>query len=253
MSGTAQLDEGQYAPGEIAKYEAIYGRNFVSPGGRAAALEFTRMLSLRRGELVLDCGCGLGGGAFLMARQYGARVHAIDLSRNMVEIARHRLREAKLENLVTIEHGDCLDLAEAKRYDAVYSRDVFLHVADKPRLFDRLYSALRPGGRVLITDYCCAPRPWSAEFSCYVERRGYDLRTVPEYGRLLSLAGLEPVHVEDRTPQFIDIHERELRAFDARALGEHETEDLKRGWQAKLERARRGEQRWGLFIARKPG
>src|SRR5689334_10269970 len=68
------LDEGQYSLKEIAKYEAIYGRNFISPGGAATTREILGLAGWRAGMSVLDIGCGLGGAAFLIAQTYGARV-----------------------------------------------------------------------------------------------------------------------------------------------------------------------------------
>ena len=45
---------------------------------------------------MLDVGCGTGGSAFFMARQYGIHVHGVDLSSNMLAIAQDRLdRENK--------------------------------------------------------------------------------------------------------------------------------------------------------------
>lgn len=51
------------------------------------------MLKLKPEERVLDVGCGIGGGDFLMAEKYGVYVHGIDLSVNMVLIALERAAE----------------------------------------------------------------------------------------------------------------------------------------------------------------
>ncbi len=50
---------------------------------------------------VLDIGCGLGGPAYRMASKYGVHVHGIDLSANMIRIAKTRLKEEGLQHLVT--------------------------------------------------------------------------------------------------------------------------------------------------------
>ena len=72
------LDQGQYSLDEIRKYETIYGRNFISPGGQAAARDIISLASFRPNMEVLDVGCGLGGAAFLIAQIFGARVHGIE-------------------------------------------------------------------------------------------------------------------------------------------------------------------------------
>ena len=52
MTDAVFLDEGQYRPAEIRKYEAIYGRDFVSPGGEVTARECIAMLELSADVLV---------------------------------------------------------------------------------------------------------------------------------------------------------------------------------------------------------
>ena len=245
------LDSEQYTELSIRAYEAVYGRDFVSPGGESMARELIDRLDLEPGSRVLDAGCGLGGSAFLMARELGALVDAMDLSRNMIEMARRKCEEHGLDGRVVLEHGDCLALARPRRYDAVYSRDVFLHIHDKAKLFGVLLDALRPGGRLLFTDYCCGGRPWSEEFSRYVEDRAYSLHTLPEYEALLQAAGFVDVASHDLTSRFREILEAELHRIRHADLDDPTRAKLEAGWQAKLQRARAGDQRWGLLEARR--
>jgi phosphoethanolamine N-methyltransferase len=251
MTDSVRLDDGQYSRSEILKYEAIYGRDFVSPGGKDSAAHFTALLRLRPGSRVLDAGCGLGGSAFLMARDHDAQVVGLDLSRNMLDMARERCIHHGLEARVRFELGDVLDLAQESAFDAVYSRDAFLHVADKARLFAGLRRALVPGGRLLITDYCADASPWSPGFTAYVQQRGYDLHTVEEYAGLLQAAGFQEVIAEDHTREFQDLHEKELARLPAAALSNTDRDTLAASWREKIERIRSGEQRWGLFTAKR--
>ena len=48
-------------------------------------------LNLKPGQKVLDIGCGSGGSAFFMARHYGVHVTGVDLSSNMISLAKDRL------------------------------------------------------------------------------------------------------------------------------------------------------------------
>jgi phosphoethanolamine N-methyltransferase len=243
------LDTGQYATAEIAKYEAIYGRNFVSPGGLASTQAFTALLDLHPGMRVLDVGCGLGGAAFYMAQQYGVQVQGIDLSHNMLALAHKRCQAAGLADRVTFTHGDILAFAPAHQYDRIYSRDVFLHIHAKEELFQVLKRSLAPGGRLLFTDYCCGEGEKSPEFAAYIHNRGYDLRTVVDYRRLLEEAGFVVVSAEERTDHFLRILEEELALLSSLSLDAATIGELRQSWQAKLARARRGEQRWALFYS----
>lgn len=248
---TGGADTPQYAPDEIRKYEAIYGRHFVSPGGEAYARECIARLGLGPGDRVLDVGSGLGGSAFLMAREHGARVDGIDLSAEMVAQAQAKCREEGLGEAVRFTRGDCLALTDSGVYQAIYSRDVILHIEDKARLFAILHEALAPGGQLLFTDYCRGDGEASEEFASYVAERGYHLYTVAEYDAVLRGAGFVDVGSEDWTERFIEIHREELgRLPDAGLPVEQETA-LIQGWQAKIARAERGEQRWGFFSARR--
>ena len=92
----------------------------------------------------------------------------------------------------------------------------------------------------------------SAEFTEYISSRNYHLCTLAGYHTLLEQAGFEVLLAEDRTATFVEILERELAAMPGAALSEAERRALEHSWQKKIERARAGEQRWGVFSARRP-
>jgi phosphoethanolamine N-methyltransferase len=243
------LDDSQYSAESIDHYEAIFGRDFISPGGEAMARELLRSMNLSPGFRVLDVGCGIGGAAFLMAEEFGCRVDGIDLSANMISRARERRTERGLEAGIGLRHGDCLQLTDSDCYDAVYSRDVFLHIGDKGRLFKVLRRALKAGGILLFTDYCCGPPPWHPDFSSYVGKRGYRLHTVGQYAAIIERAGFRNVRALDWSDRFIDLLEEELSRIPGLGLKEADTLELQRSWQDKIRRARTGDHRWGMFTA----
>ena len=247
------LDTAQYETSSILQYESVYGEDFVSPGGRAMAVELIGRLDLEADSRVLDVGCGLGGSAFVMARDFNLNVDGIDLSKNMLALANAKLVERGLEDRVKLEWGDCLELDRPDFYDAVYSRDVFLHIQDKARLFSVLNNSLRVGGQLLFTDYCCGPQPWAVDFASYVEDRGYCLHTLDDYAGLISEAGFEQVVYEDLTDRFIGILESDLGTIAGMELDTTSRVKLEEGWRQKVSRSLAGDHRWGLFSARKGG
>ena len=243
------LDTAQYLTTSILQYEAVYGEDFVSPGGYEMALELIGRMDPTADSVVLDVGSGLGGSAFVMAREFNLIVDGIDLSKNMLAIANDKLAAHGLSARVKFEWGDCLELDRAEYYDVVYSRDVFLHIDNKERLFTVLKDALRPRGKLLFTDYCCAKKPWSKAFSDYVEDRGYCLHTLPDYAELISQAGFKQVEYEDLTDRFIKILYSDLDKIAQLAVSQTDRKLLEQSWRQKLSRSEAGDQRWGLFTA----
>ncbi|XP_052010897.1 uncharacterized protein LOC127663378 isoform X2 [Xyrauchen texanus] len=251
------LDNQQYTRRGILRYEKMFGSGYVSTGGPSTTKEFVDMLNLTAGQKVLDVGCGIGGGDFYMAKTFGVEVLGMDLSSNMVEIAMERAVKEKLP-LVQFEVSDATKrrFPEAT-FDVVYSRDTILHISDKRDLFTKFYSWLKPGGKLLISDYCCGEKPWSPVFQEYVNQRGYILYTPQRYGQFLSEVGFTNVKALDRTEQFIQVIKSELqRAEEMKEefIQEFSKEDydaIVNGWTEKLQRCETGDQRWGLFYATK--
>ena len=75
----------------------------------------------------------------------------------------------------------------------MFSRDTILHIKEKDELFAKFLQTLKPGGRLLISDYCHGDQPHSNNFKEYVKGRDYDLHTVKEYGQILEQAGFKDV------------------------------------------------------------
>ncbi|KAK9963740.1 hypothetical protein ABG768_006906 [Culter alburnus] len=251
------LDNQQYTRRGILRYEKMFGSGYVSTGGLSTTKEFVDMLNLTPKQKVLDVGCGIGGGDFYMAKTFGVEVLGMDLSSNMVEIAMERAVKEKLP-LVQFEVSDATKRRFPEdAFDVVYSRDTILHIRDKLDLFRKFYSWLKPGGKLLISDYCCGEKPWSPAFQDYVNQRGYILYTPQRYGQFLSEVGFSNVRAEDRTDQFIQVIKTELqRAEEMKEefIQEFSKEDydaIVKGWTEKLQRCETGDQRWGLFYATK--
>ncbi|CAG5990451.1 unnamed protein product [Menidia menidia] len=249
------LDNQQYTRRGILRYEKMFGAGYVSTGGPGTTRVFVDLLNLKPGQKVLDVGCGIGGGDFYMAKTFGVEVLGLDLSDNMVEIAMERAATEKLPS-VQFEVADATKRTFPDgSFDVIYSRDTILHIDDKLSLFKRFHSWLKPGGQLLISDYCCGKKPWTPTFEAYVKQRGYVLYTPSEYGKFIQEAGFSNVRAEDRTAQFIQVIQTELQRAEAikeEFIQEFSEEDylaIVNGWKEKLERSNSGDQRWGLFHA----
>jgi cyclopropane-fatty-acyl-phospholipid synthase len=107
-----------------------------------------RKLRLRRGERLLDIGCGWGGLIMHAAAHYGVEAVGITLSVPQAELARQRLHEAGLTDRCRVEVSDYRDLEHDQLYDKIVSVGMFEHVGEAllPEYFKRAYELLRPGG-----------------------------------------------------------------------------------------------------------
>lgn len=249
------LDHQQYTRPGILRYERMFGSGYVSTGGPSTTKEFVDLLDMKAGQKVLDVGCGIGGGDFYMAKTFGVEVLGLDLSENMVDIAIERAISESLPS-VQFEVSDATKrIFPEGSFDVIYSRDTILHIADKLNLFKRFHSWLKPGGKLLISDYCCGEKPWTPEFEAYVKQREYILYTPAQYGKFIQEAGFCKVQAEDRTCQFIQVIEAELQRAERikddfiKEFSEEDYFAIVNGWREKLERSISGDQRWGLFLA----
>jgi trans-aconitate 2-methyltransferase len=102
-------------------------------------------LNLEGDETVLDAGCGSGRMTrHVLARVPEGRVVGVDASPSMIEHAREELGDERLRLIV----ADLAELELDEPVDAVFSNAAFHWVPDHRALFERLFAALRPGGRM---------------------------------------------------------------------------------------------------------
>lgn len=127
------------------------GTEDLATAQRAKLDHLCRKLRLQPGDRLLDVGCGWGGLARFAAREYGAQVTGITLSRQQLALARERVAAEGLADRVSLELMDYRDLPGDGRFDKVVSVGMFEHVghANLGLYFRHLFDAVKPGGLVL--------------------------------------------------------------------------------------------------------
>ena len=82
----------------------------------------------------------------------------------MIDIANERAQTYNLKDVsFSVEDATLVEFPEAT-FDVIYSRDTILHIADKLALFKQFCKWLKPGGTLMISDYCCTPNKWSKNY-----------------------------------------------------------------------------------------
>ena len=106
---------------------------------------------LPAGSTVLDVGCGIGGSARILAKDYGLNVLGISISPAQISRAT-ALTPAGLTCRFAVMDALALEIDNAS-VDAVWSVEACPHMPDKQRYADELLRVLKPGGLLAVADW----------------------------------------------------------------------------------------------------
>ena len=146
-----------------------------------------RKLWLQPGELVVEAGCGWGALALHMAREYGVKVHAYNISKEQLSYARQRARQEGLEAQVSFIEGDYREIDG--RYDAFVSVGMLEHVGINhfAELGETINRVLKKHGRGLLHSI---GRDKPRAMNNWIEKRIFPGAYPPSMQEMMSI--LEP-------------------------------------------------------------
>ena len=139
----AEARKAVLAPVDVDRY-------LDPPADTAYGLEYAfHLLGDVHGKTVLDLGCGTGENLVPLVKR-GAEVIGIDISPELVELARERLGSYGLP--ATLREGSAYDTGLAdESVDVVFSM-ALLHHLDLPSARKEIYRILRPGGLFILRE-----------------------------------------------------------------------------------------------------
>ena len=217
----AQHLEVGYNRGNISALEVDLGSGFLSPGG-PASMDWMMEGADSSDCTMLDFGCGSGGPACLLVSRFGAhRVVGIDVGAYQVELACKAAEQQRLSDKISFQQvaGNQLPFG-TDSLDAVFSKDVIVHVEKKRDLFAELFRILRPGGRLIISDHLIPEdqRELNAIHKCWgsVQMTAFPV-TVGETEKLLGACGFVDVRSVDRTQLYLEATSSGLQSRDERS------------------------------------
>lgn len=133
---------------------------------------YRRVTELVRGPNVLDLGCGTGNLAMRLAR-LGLCVVGVDLSPEVLAVARHKVPPAAAVRWVQTGAVELIDHFPAGSFDTIVSILMFSELSDAEQhlVLRQCRCLLRPGGRLILADEVKAP--------AFLQRALHNLVRVP--------------------------------------------------------------------------
>ncbi|MFN3234826.1 MAG: methyltransferase domain-containing protein [Gammaproteobacteria bacterium] len=110
-----------------------------------------KLLDLKPGQTVLECGCGLGQDAEALGKIVGesGQVEAVDSSELMLEIARQRSTQSH----VRYSHANADSLKYRNNtFSAVYSDRLLVSQRKRSDVLSEMKRVLAPKGKIVVTD-----------------------------------------------------------------------------------------------------
>ncbi|HUY75708.1 MAG TPA: methyltransferase domain-containing protein [Ktedonobacterales bacterium] len=204
-----------------AAYQSDWARLLLGesfhPGGMALTERLGRALGLKPGMRVLDVAAGQGTSAIHLAQTFGCEIIGVDLSADLARAANEAARRAGEAHLASFIRGDAERLpVEDATFDAVVCECAFCVFPDKLTAAREFARALKPGGRVGISDLTrngetpTDLRSLLAWIACIA-----DARPVAEYACYLSEASLRVELVEPHDEALVSL----VRDIQAKLLG----------------------------------
>jgi len=151
-----QYDEMKHAgvdynsPAQVEAYDKNHQKFRNYQKGTEAIIQ---ALELGPEHTVIDMGAGTGAFA-LHAARYCKRIHAVDVSKAMLDYARQKAQKAGIQNIVFCHGGFLTYEHRAEPVDAIVCVGVLHHLPDFWKLIGlrRTIEMLKPGGKLYLFD-----------------------------------------------------------------------------------------------------
>lgn len=195
---------------------AIWGEGFRAPGGAPFALELVKPFAINNSMSILDFGCGAGGPARAIAKEFDVWITGIERDREQVELGKLLSTKAGLERRAEIIAYDPDHfVSRSGGFDCILSVDTLFRFESREVILARLENCLKTRGQLTVCDYvrdhqttaedplvlaamgAQTPTLWTkAEYERRFTDLKFDLRVsedITEKFRLMTLIALDQV------------------------------------------------------------
>ena len=122
-----------------------------------------------RGDDLLDVACGTGEFSIFCAKRIN-RVHGIDISEGMIELARKQAHAHGLSNVTFDCHDGENVPCDSSSFSVVTCRNSYHHMEDYEHVFKEMLRCCKPNGRLSVQDITAYDNPQVNSFFEALER-----------------------------------------------------------------------------------
>ena len=171
----------------------------LHPGGLDLTGKVAQLAGVEAGSRVLDAGSGRGASAVHLAKRFGCHVLGVTLEESGVAAGYEAARRSGVDDLVAFRQGNLLSVdLDASAFDVALMECVLSILPQKEAALSRLREALRPGGRLAVTDVTVSgPVPADLQGLLAVAGCVGDARSQEEYRALLESQGFAVEETQD--------------------------------------------------------
>lgn len=146
---------------ELKDYKTVEIYNqFIGCGGLYLATKMVRQMNLKKGDIVLDLGCGFGSASIYLARNFGVIVVAVDLWFSPTKLSERINTEDYSDKVIPLNMDITQHMPFAENYfDAIYCMNSLFLYGDNIKFLKRLLNTLKTGGIFCIGSECFNQEP----------------------------------------------------------------------------------------------
>jgi tocopherol O-methyltransferase len=157
-------------------------------------------------DYILDAGCGIGGTSFWLAKNFGTRIEAINISVKQLRKAAAQARKRDRKSLVRFSKKSYYQTGfPDETFTKVWAQESLPHADDKEQFLRESFRVLRKGGKLVTSDYFLTKREMNSQEERLMNRwlNSWSMKnfmTPREFVVMAEKAGFKNVRFIDTTP-----------------------------------------------------
>lgn len=185
-------------------WELIMGEQ-IHVGGFKSSKILADKAGIKAGMKGIDlCSC-LGAGMRFLAKNYGCTMCGVDATKTMHKKAIERAKQEGLQDKLEFKLADATAIPYPdKSFDFVWGEDAWCYVTDKDKLIAEAARVLKPGGKLVFTDWIEGPKGLKDDEAERINKfmKFSYIESLNGYKKLMEKHGFKVIETEDLTDEF---------------------------------------------------